>query len=632
MLSVVDFLQSAQTSRESTPVFIMNTATTRPDSQPQKPALNPMKTWRVWIPLLLLPLMILARFIPGLIPDPPANIWMVSAFGPLLVSLLILLWFCAVSRARWWERLLGAICLVLIPALVLILGDPSFRGPPFMVMTIPLTIGGFALGALAFGRTLNPYRLWYSLATAALLGSVCALLKTDGVWGNFQFGLAWRWSETAEDRFMAQRSQAKPPKKEPVDAAAIQAFLHPEWPGLRGAKFDSTQHGLRFSDNWQANPPKERWRIAVGPAWSSFAVAGPFLVTQEQRGESEAVVCYDAETGKEVWAHSEPGRFFESLGGLGPRATPTIHDGYVYALGADGKLLKLDPKNGEAVWKVNLCDIAKITPPMWGFSSSPLVYGGSVIVFAGNEQAKEGAIYAFHTENGKVAWSKPTGSKSYASVQTLDILGTTYLALLSELGLHLYKPDSGDVVLDYSWVHGGYRALQPQVVDGDKIVIPTGPGSGTRMVRAAMKDNKLQLEEEWTSLDMKPDYNDILIHKGHIYGFDNNIFGCISLEDGKRKWKGGRYEKGQAILLADSDLIIVVSERGELVLLRATPDKLQELAKIPAMKGKTWNHPVVVGNRLYARNPAEAICYELATVESPESVAGDSAKSKNSAN
>src|SRR5436190_1605189 len=202
----------------------------------------------------------------------------------------------------------------------------------------------------------------------------------------------------------------------------------------------------------------------------------------------------------------------------------------------------------------------------------------------------------------------------------------------SDVGLQLYKPDSGEVVLDYPWVHGGYRALQPQVTGGDKIIIPTGPGSGTRMVRAAMKDNKLELEEEWTSLDMKPDYNDILVHKGHIYGFDNNIFGCISLEDGKRDWKGGRYEKGQAILLADSDLIIVVSERGELVLLRATPEKLQELAKIPALNGKTWNHPVVVGNRLYVRHPAEAICYELATVASSKPAADKAAESTKAAN
>jgi hypothetical protein len=594
----------------------MNDATKHPESKPQSVA-NPMKPWRVWILLLLLPLMIVARFVPDMIPEPPANIWMVSAFGPLLVSLAIFLWLVLVSRARWWERLLGPVCIVLLLVVLAVLSDASFRGPPMMVMTIPLTVGGFALGAIAFGRTLNQNRLWYSLATAALLGGVCALLKTEGLWGgNFQFGLSWRWEETAEDRLLAQRSHAQPAKNEPIDDAGAQAFLQPEWPGLRGPKFDGVQHGLRFSDDWKAQPPQELWRIAVGPAWSSFAVAGPYLVTQEQRGESEFVVCYDADSGKEAWTHDEPGRFFDSLGGLGPRATPTIHGGYVYALQANGKLLKLDPQNGKAVWTVDLGDVAKIKPPMWGFSSSPLIQQGKVIVYAGSEQAETGHIFAFDDNSHAVAWSKPAGKMSYASVQTIDVLGTTYLALLSELGLHLYKPDSGDVVLGYPGKHNGYRALQPQVVDGDKIVIPTGLGTGTRLVQASLKDDKLELEEVWTSLDMKPDYNDILVHKGFIYGFDNNIFSCISLKDGKRQWKGGRYEKGQAILLADSDLIIVVSERGELVLLRATPDKLQQLAKIPAMKGKTWNHPVVVGNRLYVRNAEEAVCYELATVES----------------
>jgi hypothetical protein len=111
---------------------------------------------------------------------------------------------------------------------------------------------------------------------------------------------------------------------------------------------------------------------------------------------------------------------------------------------------------------------------------------------------------------------------------------------------------------------------------------------------------------------MKPDFNDLLVHEGNIYGFDNAIFACIGLEDGKRKWKGGRYEKGQAFLLADSGLILVISEKGDLVLLRATPEKHQELGKIPALSDKTWNHPVVVANRLYLRNAQEAVCYELA--------------------
>jgi hypothetical protein len=246
------------------------------------------------------------------------------------------------------------------------------------------------------------------------------------------------------------------------------------------------------------------------------------------------------------------------------------------------------------------------------------VHDGKVIVYAGNESATEGHIFAFDNTAGDVAWSAPAGKMSYSSVQPLDVLGTTYLALLSEAGLHLFHPDSGEVALTYKWPHSGYRALQPQVVDHDKIVIPTGLGTGTRLVHASINNNTPELEELWTTLDMKSDFNDMVVHKGYAYGFDDRIFSCISLKDGKRKWKGGRYEKGQAILLADSDLIIVVSEKGELVLLRATPEKLHELAKIPAMHGKTWNHPVVVGNRLYIRNPEEAVCYELATVESPK--------------
>jgi hypothetical protein len=139
-----------------------------------------------------------------------------------------------------------------------------------------------------------------------------------------------------------------------------------------------------------------------------------------------------------------------------------------------------------------------------------------------------------------------------------------------------------------------------------------GMGTGTRLVEFSAAENGLEAKELWTSLDMKPDYNDILIHEGNIYGFDNAIFACIGLEDGKRKWKGGRYAKGQALLLADSGLIVVVSEKGELVLLRATAEKHEELGKIEALSDKTWNHPVVVGDRLYLRNADEVVCYELA--------------------
>ncbi|MFN7629203.1 MAG: PQQ-binding-like beta-propeller repeat protein, partial [Pirellula sp.] len=219
----------------------------------------------------------------------------------------------------------------------------------------------------------------------------------------------------------------------------------------------------------------------------------------------------------------------------------------------------------------------------------------------------------FKTDDGSLVWSAAAGIQSYGTVQMVTLRSQPMLGLLSEQGAHFWDPKSGAKLLEYDWPHQGYRALQPQVVDGDKILIPTGLGSGTQLVQISESDGKLSGKEIWTSKDMKSDFNDMVVHNGYAYGFDNAIFACIDLKDGKRKWKGGRYEKGQALLLADSGLIVVVSERGELVLLRANPEKLEELAKIPAMDGKTWNHPVVVGTKLFLRNAEEAVCYELKT-------------------
>jgi outer membrane protein assembly factor BamB len=548
--------------------------------------------------------MVAVRFIPDLVPNPPSMIWMVSAFGPFLVGFVIVLWWLLASRALWYERLLGVAGIVLIIFIEQILAHLSMRGPLLIVMTIPMTIAAFTLGLILFGRRLTLQRTWIALVLAALGASVSTLVKSDGAWGDFSFGLDWRWQQTSEDILMAKRKGAT--ESEAIDLAS---FRNPEWPAFRGPNSDGTQRGLAFNDDWKANPPKELWRTAIGPAWSSFAVAGNYLVTQEQRGEQESVVCYDGRSGQQVWEQSVQSRFFEGLGGLGPRATPTIADGAIFALGAEGWLMKLQASNGDLLWKVDLRKEADREPPMWGFSASPFVHNGLVIVHAGGKGDK--GVLAFRVTDGSLAWSVPAGEMSYGSVQKVSLLGKQWLALLSDTGAHFWDPDTGESALEYTWPHQGYRALQPRIVDGDKVLIPTGLGSGTRLVQIKQVEGSLEGEELWTSKDMKPDYNDILLHNGYIYGFDNAIFACIDLKDGKRKWKGGRYEKGQALLLADSGLIVVVSEKGELVLLRANPEKHEELAKIPAMDGKTWNHPVVVGDKLYLRNAEEAVCYQL---------------------
>jgi outer membrane protein assembly factor BamB len=322
------------------------------------------------------------------------------------------------------------------------------------------------------------------------------------------------------------------------------------------------------------------------------------------------VVCYDGETGKEIWEQGLPSRFFEGLGGLGPRSTPALQGQYLYTLGAEGWLRKLDARNGQVVWKVDLRNEAAMEiPPMWGYSASPLVYADKVVVHAGGKEGK--GVLAFNDNDGTLAWCTASGKDSYGSVQVITLLDKKYLCLLSEQGAHLWEPETGKLVYDYQWPHSGYRSLQPQVIDGNKLLVGTGLGSGTRLVQFKETDGEIATEEVWTSLNMKPDFNDFLVHKGHLYGFDNLIFACVDLSDGKRKWKGGRYDKGQALLLADSDLIVVVTEKGELVLLRTNPEKLEEIFKIQALEGKTWNHPIVVGDKLYLRNAKEAVCFQL---------------------
>ncbi len=539
--------------------------------------------------MILLPLMILARLVPKLVNDGPSTIWMFAAFGPFLISLLIMLWWLLVSRATWKERVFGFLALVISFVAVAMTIDKSMVGPPLIVMTVPLGIAGFAITLILLKRLLSPKRTGIAVLVALICFGSSELVQNQGVWGDFAFELDWRWNQTDEEKFLAGRSESQSPSSIQDAARAQAAFAAPEWPGFRGPNRDGVQRGMAFSKSLQASAPKELWRIQVGPAWSSFAVAGDYLLTQEQRGDEETVVCYDANTGKEVWVHSVPSRFFEGLGGLGPRATPTIAGGNVYSMGAEGWLMKLDALSGKELWKVDLRKIAHMQPPMWGFSSSPLVVDSTVAVHSGGKGDK--GILAFDTETGELRWSVAASEQSYGSLQMVDLAGVPLMALLTDQGAQFMEPTTGKVAFEYAWKHDGYRALQPQVIDGNHVLIPTGLGTGTRLIEVTKKEGDFVAEELWTTKSLKPDFNDIVIHKGYIYGFDDSIFTCIDLKDGSRMWKGGRYGKGQVLLLADSDLLLVLGEYGELALLSADPSERKELWKIEAIEGKTWNHP-----------------------------------------
>lgn len=538
--------------------------------------------------------------------------WMIAAFGPLVCMLLILIWWVAASRATWKERVLGGLGLIGSLVLATALADPSMRGPGTIYVALPLGIIGFALVTTLLARRSPVVRTGLGVLVAALGFGATVLMRNEGMTGDFQLTLRWRWSRTAEDALLASRgSSTAGSEGKPRQVISPPALMTAEWPGFRGRDRAGHVSGARLATNWAVASPKALWKVPVGPGWSSFAVAEPLLFTQEQRGPNETVVCYEAQTGREVWSRAVEARFDEALGGPGPRATPTLASNAVFVTGATGKFLRLNPTDGAVEWQVDLKEASgRAAIPNWGFAASPLVVGPVVVVYAGGPGTN--GVLAFDVLTGARRWSAAAGAESYSSPQLTRLAGEDLVLMLSNEGLVGIDPLNGNERLDYAWKFMNYRALQPAFVGDDTVLLPTGMNTGTRAVRITKTNGQLGGQELWTSRNLKPDFSDFVAHAGYAYGFDGGIFACIDLKTGERRWKGGRYGKGQVLLLDDLALLLVAAESGEVALLRADPGELVQLGSFQALEGKTWNHPVVVGDRLYVRNAQQAAAFQFA--------------------
>jgi len=555
--------------------------------------------------------------------------------GAVAGGLIVFLWWTFFSRIphpeRWGGLALSAAALVIppqIPGLV----HPSILGglqnKMYFMMACPVVALALVVWA-AVSRTMGKVRRRVALVVGMLLAcAVVSALRTDGITGEGMLQLKGRWTPTKEEQLLAAKAPAPPPvavsqeqarKDSKGEAATVAAALGkapgsgadgqrvPEWPGFRGPNRDSAIAGLRIKTDWASTPPVELWRKPVGPGWSSFAVDGGRIFTQEQRGEQEIVACYNLANGDTVWTHLDKARFYESNGGAGPRSTPTLHAGRVYALGATGMLNALDAESGAVVWTRNAATDADAKLPGWGFTSSPAVVDDLLLV------SLSGRVAAYRLSDGKNQWVVQTGGGSYSSPHLATFGGTKQALLLNGKGVTALNPQHGKVIWSHDWE--GSAILQPVVLGDGGLLIATGDmmgGVGTRRLALKLEGDHWKAEEIWTSRGMKPYFNDLVVHAGYAYGFDGSILACIDLKDGARKWKGGRYGNGQMLLLKDQNLLLVLSEEGEIALVTASPGEYQEKARFRAMNGKTWNHPVVVGNVLLVRNGEEMVAYRLA--------------------
>ena len=537
-------------------------------------------------------------------------------------TIVLIIWWTFFSRASRKERF-GALGLITVAlGATWLLRHDSMWLPWLLAYAIPFLSLAFVIWAVATRRLPDRVRHATMMATILIACGAWLFVRQNGINGDHQAEFGWRWSASSEERLLAEtpNEPAQPtpatttptPTASPSPSASPEASKNPapapvaearaEWPGFRGPKRDGIVRGVRIDTDWSTKPPVQMWRHPVGPGWSSFAVRGDLFYTQEQRGDNEVVACYKASTGQPVWTHKDAARFFESNAGAGPRSTPTLSNDRVYTFGATGILNALDATNGSVLWTRNVASETNTKVPFWGFSSSPLVLGDLVII------AASGQLVAYDAATGNRRWLGPNPGGSYSSPHLATIDGVQQVLLVTGAGTTSVSPADGKQLWSDSWA--GNSIVQPAVTaDGDVLI--TSQENGTRRIALAQNGSSWSVQERWTSNGLKPYFNDFVVHKGYAYGFDGRILACIDLKDGERKWKGGRYGNGQLVLLPDQDLLLVLSEEGEIAIVGATPDQFNERAKVTAIQGKTWNHPVLVGDILLVRNAEEMAAYRL---------------------
>lgn len=564
---------------------------------------------RAWIGLAIAIVMWLAIKIPEFTAPQTMIQFMAMMWSPMIATVLIIVWWLAFSRTPASMRLIGLIAFVAGPPAAFVLGHKSMQ-MGFIVFGLPVAITVFALSVFV-GRYLGRRATVVSiLAGMAIVWGYLCLIRMDGLNGSVQFSNSWRWTKTQEEIYLASLStRTKSPATMPTTTTGPVSLSVGDWPAFRGPNRDGKLFGISIDKDWNAHPPKQLWKHLIGPGWSSFCVVGDRAFTQEQRGPMELVSCYDINTGAELWTHEETSRFEEAMAGPGPRATPTFADGRLYAQGAHGILVCLDPLTGSAFWKRDVMADSGAVLPNWGFSSSPLVAHGLVTVITGG---KGKSVMAYKANTGDIAWSAGDGW-SYASPQLTTIGGAEQLLLVTEKGLTALDPVTGQFIWahDFALPGGANRAVQATILGEGDFVLGAAFGVGTRRFKVDHANNAWTSRELWTSLVIKPYYNDLVVYQNKLYGFDQSVFSCIDPEGGKRMWRAHGYGNGQVLLLADQGLLLILSETGEVALVEASPDAHHEIGRFQAIEGKTWNHPVIAHGKLLVRNGQEIAAFEL---------------------
>ena len=391
--------------------------------------------------------------------------------APALFTIVFSFWWLRRHSVGLGDRLLGYFLVIGGAFFVVPLTHPSIGLPTSLMNGLPLMLTIWMIWTLWLQRSGKSLRRFSSLVVIVLTWGSLTLIRMEGLNGDLKADVRWRWSPTSEELFLSSRGALGESNDSPKTESTTEKITAKpgDWTGFRGPHRDGTVVVAPFETRWNEHPPKLLWKQRIGPAWSSVIVIGDRLYTQEQRGDQEAVVCYSADSGKEIWSHYDTARFWEAVSGTGPRATPEFSQGRLYTLGATGLLNCLDATSGQKVWSHDLQVLVNAKVPQWGASSSPLVTNGLVIVYGGG--ANQNNLLAFDAETGESIWSAEAGQSTYSSPQLTTILDESQVLMLSDGGVVAVSPETGKKLWNAGLsMEGPPRNLQSHVFSKNRLL------------------------------------------------------------------------------------------------------------------------------------------------------------------
>ena len=482
-----------------------------------------------------------------------------------------------------------------------------------------VALGGLLLvypvGLVLLGLSLKPRRRW-KIPLALLFAPVFVAhlhfvfgLRVDFL-GDVSprlefFNEAWHAHRLAVNR-QAQQGRTR-------DVLPALEVTADDWPGFRGRERDGVVRAGGFVLPWPEEGPRLLWDQPIGGGYSSFAIAGGRAYTIEQRGKEEVITCYGLATGRELWSRGYAARFKGRTSGDGPRSTPTVADGRVYAVGATGILKCLEGATGDVIWERHILDDASAPNLEWGMAASPWVHDEKVYVVPGG---KEASVIAYDAASGDEVWRSGGSKAGYASPMVATLHGSLQLLVFDGEGLSAYDPADGRAWWRFDWeTDYDINVGQPVVLDEERVMISSGYGHGAALLRITKTEEGFGVEEVWSNKHLRLKFSSAVLRDGFVYGLNENILACLKADTGERQWRGGRYGYGQVILAGE--YLIVQCEDGDLALVEATPEAFREVSRIEALGSKTWNQPAFGRGKLLIRSTRRMMCFDLAG-ETPE--------------